>query len=155
MEATIRQHFIWPKLRKHVNDFCCTCPQCQIYKKRLKKYGHLPAMTAEETPWLIVNIDLISPYTVTTPNGTHTLWALTMIDPATNWFEVTSIANKEAATVMEAFNNDWLSRYPRVTITVLNLNQLQVTIHNPMELLNEFIKFLAMRYARLNLRTAN
>jgi hypothetical protein len=32
-----------------------------------------------------------------------------MIDPATNWFEVTSIANKEAATVMEAFNNDWLS----------------------------------------------
>jgi transposase InsO family protein len=112
-EATIRQHFTWPKLREHVNDFCRTCQQCQIYKRQRKKYGHLPATRAEVTPWRRVNVDLIGPYSVTTPNGTHTLRALTMIDPATNWFEVTPLANKEAATVMEAFNNEWLSRYPR------------------------------------------
>jgi transposase InsO family protein len=112
-EATIRQNFTWPKLRDHVNYFCSTCPQCQIYKKQRKKYGHLPAKEAEVKPWRRVNVDLIGPYTVTTPTATHTLRALTMIDPATGWFEVTPIANKEAATVMEAFNNEWLSRYPR------------------------------------------
>ena len=112
-EATIRQHFTWPKLREHVYDFCRTCPQCQVQKKQRKKYGHLPAKEAEVTPWRRVNVDLIGPYTVTTPTTTHTLRALTMIDPATGWFEVTPIPNKEAATVMEAFNNEWLSRYPR------------------------------------------
>jgi hypothetical protein len=112
-EATIRQNFTWPNLRAHVYNFCRTCSQCQIYKKQRRKYGHLPATTAEITPWRRVNVDLIGPYTVTTPTATHTLRALTMIDPATNWFEVTPIVNKEAATVMEAFNNEWLSRYPR------------------------------------------
>jgi hypothetical protein len=36
-----------------------------------------------------------------------------MIDPVTNWFEVTDIADKNASTVIEAFNNTWLTRYPR------------------------------------------
>jgi hypothetical protein len=36
-----------------------------------------------------------------------------MIDPVTGWFEVTDIADKNASTVMEAFNNTWLTRYPR------------------------------------------
>jgi hypothetical protein len=80
-EATIRQHFTWPKLREHVNDFCRTCQQCQIYKKQRKKYGPLPATRAEVTPWRRVNVDLIGPCSMTTPNGTHTLRALTMIDP--------------------------------------------------------------------------
>ena len=58
-------------------------------------------------------MDLIGPYTVRTPSQTHTLRALTMIDPATGWFEISSIPNTTAATVMEAFESEWLSRYPR------------------------------------------
>ena len=50
---------------------------------------------------------------VQTPTTTHTLRALTMIDPVTNWFEVTAILDKSADTVMEEFNNTWLTRYPR------------------------------------------
>ena len=47
------------------------------------------------------------------PTATHTLRALTMIDPVTGWFEVrTYIADKNANTVVEAFNNTWLTRYP-------------------------------------------
>ena len=40
-----------------------------------------------------------------------------MIDPVTNWFEVTDIKDKSADTVMEAFNNTWLTRYPRPQYT--------------------------------------
>ena len=36
-----------------------------------------------------------------------------MIDPVTGWFDVIAIPDKNAHTVMEAFNNTWLTRYPR------------------------------------------
>jgi transposase InsO family protein len=37
----------------------------------------------------------------------------TAIDPATGWCECIEVPNKESFTVMEAFNNHWLSPYPR------------------------------------------
>ena len=83
-----------------------------MFKKQRKKYGHLPAKEAEELPWSHVNVDLIGPYLVRTPMTTHMLRALTMIDPVTNWCKVTAILDKSADTVMEAFNNTWLTRYP-------------------------------------------
>ena len=84
-----------------------------MFKNQRKKYGHLPAKEAEELPWSRVNVDLIGPYVVQTPTTTHTLCALTMTDPVTTWFEVTAILDKSADTVMEAFNNTWLTRYPQ------------------------------------------
>ena len=36
-----------------------------------------------------------------------------MIDPATGWFETSPISDKSAVTVMTAFNNQWLCRYPQ------------------------------------------
>ena len=83
-----------------------------MFKKQREKYGHLPPKEAEELPWSRVNVDLIGPYVVHTPTTTHTLRVLTMIDPVTNWFEVTAIRDKNASTVMKAFNNTW-TRYPR------------------------------------------
>ena len=84
-----------------------------MFKKQQKKYGHLPAKEAEELPWSRVNVDLIGPYVICTSTTTHTLRVLTMINPVTNGFEVTAILDKSAYTVMEAFNNTWLTRYPR------------------------------------------
>ena len=111
----IGQTCTWPNLRSHIQTFFKTCRgTCQLFKKQRKKYGHLPAAKkAEELPWSRVNVDLIGPYVIRTPTTTHTLHALTMIDPVTNWFEVTAILDKSADTVMEAFNNMWLTRYPR------------------------------------------
>jgi hypothetical protein len=83
-----------------------------LFKKQRKKYGHLPPKEAEDLPWSRVNVDLIGPYVVRTPHATHTLHALTMINPVTGWFEVTDIADKNASTVMEALNSKWLTRYP-------------------------------------------
>ena len=47
-EATIRQTCTWPNLRSHVQTFCKTCRTCQLFKKKRKRYGHLPAKEAEE-----------------------------------------------------------------------------------------------------------
>ena len=46
---------------------------------------------AEANPWDVLCIDLIGPYTIERKNKTKkplTLWALTMIDPETGWFEM-------------------------------------------------------------------
>ena len=41
------------------------------------------------------------------------LRAMTMIDPATGWFEIHPIAHATAECCMEAFDDEWLCRYPR------------------------------------------
>ena len=113
MEATIRSNFTWPNLTKQVEQYCKTCHQCQLFKKQRKKYGHLPAKTAEVKPWQRVNVDLIGPYTVKTPKKKHQLRAMTMIDPATGWFEIAPIIDPTSDECQRAFDSCWLARYPR------------------------------------------
>ena len=112
-EETIAQWLTWPGLRREVRGFCRTCKQCQVWKRQRKKYGHLPAKQAESEPWEQCHVDLIGPFTIRTPKRKYKLLALTCIDPATGWFEVVELPNKLARTVMDAFNNAWLTRYPR------------------------------------------
>jgi transposase InsO family protein len=51
---------------------------------------------------------------VTTPKGKKYLRALTMIDPATGWFEVKALPEAPNAEIVSAAMDDtWLSRYPR------------------------------------------
>jgi len=74
----------------------------------------MPVKEAEPTiPWNWINLDLIGPYNVKTPNKEWELQALTMIDPTTGWFKVKDIERPDAASVMAAFDDTWLSRYPR------------------------------------------
>ena len=118
LEATIRQVYTWPHLREHVYEHCRTCDKCQLSKKQRKKYGHVPPKDAEVTPWKRVNIDLIGPYKIKSLNEpkdrkAKELRALTMIDPVTGWFEIKAIMKPDAVTVMDAFHEAWLCRYPR------------------------------------------
>jgi hypothetical protein len=80
-----------------------------------RKFGQLPEKEAESEPWDILCIDLIGPYTIRQkqhPNDPLTLWALTMIDPATGWFEMREIPTKSADVVANVLEQAWLSRYP-------------------------------------------
>ena len=117
MENTIKVAFWWERLGRDVAWYVRTCPTCQKNKQQRKKYGKLPLKEAEEPiPWKRVNVDLIGPLTVKTPNGKeHVLNALTMIDPATGWFEVAEVPTRHAETVAKVFDDTWLSRYPRPT----------------------------------------
>ena len=113
MEATIRNNFSWPGLTPDVETYCKTCHECQVFKKQRKKYGHLPPKQAEIQPWDRVNVDLIGPYTIETPKGKVNLRAMTMIDPATSWFEIAAITDPNSDSCQKAFDSYWLARYPR------------------------------------------
>jgi hypothetical protein len=116
MVATINQTLWWPSLRKDVEQLVRTCRSCQLNKKtKNRKYGHLPAKEAEDSePWKRVNVDMIGPFIVRDVNNVkHELRALTMIDPATGWFEIKDVTRATSAEVSAAFDDTWLARYPR------------------------------------------
>jgi len=115
-EQTIRQHFYWKNLRETVHKVCSTCSTCQITKKSHTKYGHLPPKEAEAEPWDKLCVDLVGPYTITSSRNKRKkaiLWAVTMIDPATGWFEMKELKERDAMTVANIVEMTWLSRYPK------------------------------------------
>ena len=96
-EHTLRQHFDWNVLRTTIHDVCKKCPTCQRAKMTNQKYGKLLPKQAETNPWDTLFVVLIGPYTIP-QKGKNPLkfWCLTMIDPATGWFEMAQIPNKMA-----------------------------------------------------------
>ena len=58
-------------------------------------------------------VDLIGPYKIAQKAKQHLkLFFLTMIDPATGWFEMAPILNKTAANVADIAKRTWFTRYP-------------------------------------------
>lgn len=112
-EQTIRLNFYWKSLRKDVEDICKKCHTCQVHKRKKKKYGHLPEKEAEAEPWERLCVDCIGPYTIKRKNKKSlTLWCVTMIDPATGWFEMRELPDKYASTLANIVEQTWLTRYP-------------------------------------------
>ena len=79
----------------------------------------MPPKNAEDAiPWNRVNVDIVGPLSVKQAGKkTLVLYMLTMIDPATGWFEAKYVTNKEGTVksedCMAAFDDTWLTRYPR------------------------------------------
>ena len=74
-----------------------------VIKKCKRKYGKLPPKNVGDLiPWQTVHVDLIGPYSITAeqlqPDGSYKtttleLTCMTMIDPATGWFEIVQVPN--------------------------------------------------------------
>ena len=126
MYLTISQHYWWPKMKAQIEKHCQRCKECALTKKSQKQYGLLPAKeTVEITPWKTLCIDLIGPYTIGPVNKKKqhlcaTLHCLTMIDPATGWFEIVEIDDKKADNIANMLEIHWLTRYPRPEEVVLD-----------------------------------
>ena len=112
-EHTISQRFDWKGLHKTVNNVCRKFPAFQRSKTTNQKYGNLPPKQAEINPWDTLCVDLIGPYTIPWKGKkTLILWCLTIINPATGWFEVAQIPNKKASEIADITKKTWFNRYP-------------------------------------------
>ena len=115
-ELTMGQHFCWKGMRNTVQDVCKRCPTCQINKTSWKKYGELPPKQAEVTPWKTLHIDTIGEYSIDVKvkgkSKTLKLRCLTMIDPATGWFEIAQLDRGRADYVADLLERVWFNRYP-------------------------------------------
>ena len=128
LELTIGQHFYWKKMREHIESHTKKCEVCQRVKKRQQECGMLPPKNPEVIPWHALCIDLIGPYKIGPYKKKKkerleketTLWALTMIDPATGWFEIVSVPTKRADDIANILEQTWLNRYPLPTEVVMD-----------------------------------
>ena len=112
LELTLRQHFTFIGLVTRVQKVCKACAVCRSMKATHKKYGKLPPKEAETIPWHTLCIDLIGPYPFGKKENEVTLHCMTMIDPATGWFEIVEIPNKRADYIANILEYTWLTRYP-------------------------------------------
>ena len=113
LELTLRQHFTFIGLITVVKRVCKACTVCKSLKASHKKYGKLPPKKeAEIIPWHTLCIDLIGPYHFGKDKKAVTLHCMTMIDPATGWFEIVNIPNKRADEIANLLEYTWLTRYP-------------------------------------------
>ena len=120
-ELTMGQHYCWRNMRKTVQQVCKACTVCREFKKRAKKYGKLPPKPVPETiPWHTLCIDLIGPYTFGKGKHAFQLRCLTMIDPATGWFEIVQVPEKRADLISNLIETTWLTRYPWPTEVVMD-----------------------------------
>jgi hypothetical protein len=112
LELTLRQHFTFIGLGPMTKRVCKACNVCRSLKANHKKYGKLPPKEPELIPWHTLCIDLIGPYTFGPEKDPFTLHCMTMIDPATGWFEIVEIPNKRADYIANILEYTWLTRYP-------------------------------------------
>ncbi len=122
-EETIAQHFAWKGMRNTVRRICRTCDACQRTKKNKKLYGILPPKAAEYKPWETLCVDTVGPYKIKHKESGKELelWAVTMIDPATGWFEIAEVpGTKRADIVANVVEQRWLTRYPWPTKVVMD-----------------------------------
>ena len=113
LENTIRRHFHHPKLRNEIQNQINNCQICARNKYGALPYGQLAPRDALPIPWYDVHVDTIGPWTVKIQGIEMTFQALTSIEPVTNLLEIQRIRDKTSDESWHAFQNSYLSRYPR------------------------------------------
>ncbi len=92
VEETMRSMMYWKGMRTTIRRYFKTCCSCQVNKRHSQKYGHLPPKLVITTPWKLLCVELIGPYTLKGKNGSSIdFMCLTMINPATSWFEIVEL----------------------------------------------------------------
>jgi hypothetical protein len=135
LEETMNTVMYWKGMRTTIWSLIKSCRSFQINKRRNLKYGHLLPKTIITNPWECLCVNLIGPYTLKgKDNSQINFMALTMIDPASSWFEIAElpvitqlrrwtvngkellIANKifdeTSDCIAKLVSKTWLSRYP-------------------------------------------
>jgi hypothetical protein len=101
-------------MRDQLTNDVLTCTICQTQKKQSKKYGLQPEKEVEAMPSDRLCVNLIGPYNIkSNVKGVKIppLKCVTMIDPATGWFEIKQYDDKKSITVANIVEQEWLRRY--------------------------------------------
>jgi hypothetical protein len=78
-------HLYHPRLHHVTEGITQQCNTCQHQKLSGPQYAHLPPHEAALLPWEEATLDLIGPWTVKVGQEAYNFYALTCIDPVTNF----------------------------------------------------------------------
>jgi hypothetical protein len=92
LKETMRSMMYWKGMRNTIWRYIKSCRSCQANKRHSLRYGHVPPKLVITTPWRALCEDLVGSYTLKGRNGSSIdFMCLTMIDPATRWFEIVEL----------------------------------------------------------------
>ena len=122
LEETLRAAMYWKNLRKDVRLHVKTCKSCQVNKRKKQKFGKMPTKLVVNIPWDTLCVDLIGPYTIKGKDGTELdFMCLTMIDPATSWFEIVELPVEDIVSTTEKTNKAKDAYFDKSSLMVSNL----------------------------------
>jgi hypothetical protein len=82
----------WKGMRTTIQRYVKSCRSCQVNKRHSLRYGHVPPKLVITTSWRVSCVDLVGLYTLKGIDGSSIdFMCLTMIDPATSWFEIAEL----------------------------------------------------------------
>jgi hypothetical protein len=92
LEETMNTAMYWKGMRTTIRSQTKSRKSCQVNKRGLQKYGHLPPKTVYTISWECLCVDLIGPYTLKGKDNLQIdCMALTMINPTSSWFEIAEL----------------------------------------------------------------
>jgi hypothetical protein len=92
LKETMRSVMYWKGMHTTSGRYVKSSRSCQVNKRHSQKYGHLPPKLVIMTPWKVLCVDLIGPYTLKDKDGSSIdFMCLTLINPATSWFEMVEL----------------------------------------------------------------
>jgi hypothetical protein len=101
LKEMMRSMMYWKGMRTTIQRYIKTCRSYQVNKRHSQKYGHLPPKLSITTPWKVLCVDLIGPYTLKGQGGsTIDFMCLTMIIPATCWFKIVELPTVNLVTTV-------------------------------------------------------
>ncbi len=93
LEVTMRSVMYWKGVCTNIQRYIKFCRSCQFNKRHSQKYGHLSLKLVITTPWKVLCVDLIGPYTHKGKDGSSIdFMCLNMIDPITSWFKIVELS---------------------------------------------------------------
>jgi hypothetical protein len=88
----MRSVMYWKGMHITIRSYVKSCRFCQVKKRPSLRYGHVPPKLVITTPWRVLCVDLVGPYTLKGKDGSSIdFMCLTMINPTTSWFEIVEL----------------------------------------------------------------
>ena len=92
LEDTLKATMTWTGMHDMIRRHVRKCRSCQRNNKHSEQYGHVPPKNVITNPWEALCVDMIGPFMLKGKDGTQIEFScLTMIDPATSWFEMVEL----------------------------------------------------------------
>ncbi len=123
LKETMRSVMYWKGMHHTIWSYFKSCRSCQINKRHSQKYGHVPPKLVIMTPWKALCVNLIGPYTLTNKDRSSIdFMCLTMIDPATSWFEISTFPTSGKGKKVTCANN-----YTKDAVTTFDKSSAQIS----------------------------
>lgn len=103
----VKQRFAWPQMRKDVENYCKTCPECQKTQTKPAPGALMIPMPLVDKPFDRIGIDIVGPLTRSAAGHTH---ILVIVDYATRYPEVIPLRTTHAKVLAK----ELMGFFPRV-----------------------------------------